>query len=193
MTIPAGLCLSAINLRLCCHCKEHVGLLHSTASPRPSPALEGGQDHPSQGTCQSDSSHTLVWHWNWEALGSSNTRKRNNGGGSCHPERLQHSCTRMCAGAGAEPRTLSPWPIPGGCPVVSCPSLPHREPQLSIPRWCLDLRATRAIPGQPWGSWTGMDLILHFPGRKLGWGIVGLFQSAKAQSVGKIGLRSSCK
>lgn len=50
--------------------------------------------------------------------------------------RLQHSCTRMCAGAGAEPRTLLLWPIPCGCPMASCPSpsgaqrAPTLQPQM---------------------------------------------------------------
>lgn len=98
-------------------------LLHSPAAARALPGLEGGKDRPSQGTCQSDSSH-IGLALKCQALASSNTSKRNNGGGSCHPERPQRSCTRMCAGAGAESRTLSPCPIPGGCPMAPAPHPP---------------------------------------------------------------------
>lgn len=164
-------------------------LLHSTAAARPSSALDGGKDHPKQG-CQTDRSHISL-ELELEGSGQLQHKKEEQWWSSCYPWRLQHSCHQDEQGL-----EQNPAPFPGGCPMASCPSPPtvvHREPQLSSPRWWLGLRATRANPGQPWGSWTHVDPTRHFPGRKLGWGIGGLFQSAKAQSVGKIGLRSSCK
>lgn len=82
------------------------------------------------------------------------------------------------AGPGAEPRTLI-MAHPGWLPYGLVPL---------IPPWPVQGRAGAGGQPSPAVGVPGLTRIsvLHFPGRKLGWGIVGLFNPLKPSQLGRL-------